>query len=1790
MELSTSLADLQLRNNKNNILNKTNKRDLIFQITDIKSYDESVDVSEFESDDDNSSDDEKNKGKNNYEQNTDKYFMTVFGITLNDIAVSVKIYGFEPYFYVYAPEVKNKDQLDKFIKCLKSNLSKKFQLEPITNYGFIERKKFVGFDPEKDKKTGKFIGNKKHQFICIKFRSKRIMQMCASILTPKDDDGRILNGKRAVEKMCSKRFELNERPKLYESNIDPLLRFLHVRDLQSCGWAMIKCRKYVVNDIEESKNANVQLDITVDWKNINPVKDEANIDKSDISKMIVASFDIEADSSHGDFPIAMKDFKKLAANVYDATVKYVKHKKEELKKQQSNIGGSTMSDQLLKDTMVKIQEYIMMGYSNVANDYNIEYVYSKHGKKPGQQQLKKLSKLIVNLFFMDSQVFQVHFNDVDIPKGTIFKIKYDDEEAEEKYPKKEIRIGYSLVSNVQNNDIGAINEDTNNMKKKQSYCLQPGDMIVKYGSSYKLIHNKHSSKYNFVGELRLFLNIKDKKEGDRQLSLSSYTGQTTIDNILEKLVRKRSLKNGHIESIMNFSTCFEEFNQKRDLIIEEINKTMLRYFPEIEGDRIIQIGTVVQKYGDKDCYLKHIITLNGCSDIEGVVVESYETEREVIVKWCEFINRLDPDIITGYNIFTFDYKFIWERALELNCAEEVSNLLTRMKSEAHLASLETLKLSSAGLGDNVLSYINMPGRISVDLYKVIQRDHKLNSYKLSDVSSNFINGNIETCVYKDMSENDSDSESDSENESDDEGIFTKGNILKTNNIIGLVINNYITIGMNTLNGVEAYDDGKKHKILHIDKKTKTITLDSCVNLDMENHKFQWGLVKDDVGPKDIFRLQKGTNDDRAIVAKYCVMDCELVINIANKLDIITNNIGMANVCSVPLSFIFLRGQGIKIFSLVAKQCRLENTLIPVLDSFDDNGDKDGYEGAVVLKPKPGIYLNEPVAVLDYSSLYPSSMISENLSHDTLVLDPLYLGEAGARRLQKMGLKHEDITYTNYKYVPKGKQWIKIVNENMPSITCRYVQPYEVEEGKIDDKRRGIIPRILQKLLGARKSTRNKIPDEPDEFKKAVLDGLQLAYKVTANSLYGALGAKTSQVYLKDIAASTTATGRKLLEFAKNFVEKNYPGSDTIYGDSVVGDEPLILRKPDGTITIKTIETLSDDWEPYEHFKPFDTYISNRRNKQKSKVNYEVWANDKWNPIIKVIRHKTNKKIYRVNTHSGVVDVSEDHSLLDEKLNKIKPTECVVGKTFLSHTYPMFYDYISDDVDSYHICEDELQLSPMDIPNYVLNLRNKEMKVEFFNRYHDDFAIVNNGGQTYFKFECKIHMAKLYYLLKSLGFYLSIKIVGNENGSYLYYFDTQKKCNDFNKNEEPNMLKNMVELRNSEEEYVYDLETQDGIFHCGVGEIQVKNTDSVFMSFKQFILKKHGNKLSDVELLSWTIKYGMEAGDRAKKLLKRPHDLEYEKTFFPFILLSKKRYVGNKYEKNPLKFKQTSMGIVLKRRDNAPIVKYIYGGIIDRIINVRNIDESIRFLKKTLQELLDGKFSIDNLIITKTLKGYYKVPDQIAHKVLADRMGNRDAGNKPQSNDRIPFVYIESNKKEKLQGNKIENPKYIIDNNLPIDYAFYITNQILKPVSQIYALILEKLDGYNKPVDYYVKYRHKLEKKQPDKVKLNKKIQDERMKDIKNILFIDALRQCENNKNNTMELTQWFSISKVEHNNDDNNNDDDCSSNDNDDNNDCLIGKGTKSKLGYQNDEEDEENQGYNSEDYYSDYEDTYIEF
>lgn len=845
-----------------------------------------------------------------------------------------------------------------------------------------------------------------------------------------------------------------------------------------------------------------------------------------------------------------------------------------------------------------------------------------------------------------------------------------------------------------------------------------------------------------------------------------------IDLKINRVYAKRKITNEYIQNIPKLlkpvianivsildkiaSSVNDDDNDEtdNDMTVAEINaeemkisKILDNILIPLEGDKIIQIGTTVHLYGSDNIVYKNIVSLDSCDDIEGCDVISCKTEKELLNKWKDVMNNLNSDIITGYNIFGFDMPYIWDRAKEINIIEDFSIGLGRLITRKN--ALVEQQLSSSAMGDNILRYIDYDGIVLIDLLKVMQRDQKLDSYKLDNVASIFL-----------------------------------------------------------------------------------------------------GDKKNDLKPQEIFSKFKGNSADRCEIAKYCIQDCCLINRLIHKLKIIENNIGMGNVCLVPLNFLFRRGQGIKIFSLIAKQCMEHDTLIPVIKSFRENAmeEEEGYEGAVVLDPKQGIYLNEPIVVFDYGSLYPSSMIARNLSHDCYLMDEKY-------RIEDPNIEYKDVSYDLYE--GKGDKKKKIGEK-----VCTFVQ--------YKDGKKGIIADILDMLLKQRKSTRKKIEyktiidksgkifsgscNENDDsyelldvdtnektvisktdvdsisetyniFEQDVFDALQLAYKITANSLYGQIGARTSSIYLKEIAACTTATGREMIMIAKKFVEEHYE-ADVIYGD----------------------------------------------------------------------------------------------------------------------------------------------------------------------------------------------------------------------------------------------------------------------------------TDSIFCKFP--LKDSEGNIVQGKDALPYAIEIGKKVEKEIAKIMPKPQKLNYEKSLYPFILFSKKRYVGNLYEFDVNKYKQKSMGIVLKRRDNAQIVKKIYGGVIDIILQKQDLGASIEFLKDELSDLVEGKAPITDLVITKNLRASYKDPSKIAHKVLADRIGSRDPGNRPVVNERIPYVYIKTNSTSGLQGDKIENPEFIVENKLVPDYLHYITNQIMKPLLQLYALCLDELPGYEKDDKYWQEIDKNLQIKPiyQDEIKRNNRIDNLKLQMVKALLF------------------------------------------------------------------------------------------
>ena len=789
--------------------------------------------------------------------------------------------------------------------------------------------------------------------------------------------------------------------------------------------------------------------------------------------------------------------------------------------------------------------------------------------------------------------------------------------------------------------------------------------------------------------------------------------------------------------------------------------------PEKMQYPIIQIGVVLVRAGSepqRHCFV-YSDENDVCSDVPGVVIHRAGSEKVLIMEWAAHMIEWSPDIWIGYNIFGFDERYVWKRAELLGCIPDLQGF---SRYEEEQVKLQEKMLSSSALGDNRLYIWNSPGRLQIDLYHYIKRMEALPSYKLDDVTSHFMSGKLKSVKQV------------------GDLLFLKTSVTKD-----VRIGRSIKVLDET--GEPVADKCTVERIGEGEIVVRTSSPLDEVDLKLAT---KWAIVKDDVPPAEIFRLHReGGAAGRAKVADYCVQDCNLVIELFNKLDIFNNSMSMANICSVPVNYIFTRGQGIKIESLIFKECAMRGQVVKVLEAprqasdemSDDEPVEDSYEGAIVFPPKPDFYFDAPVGVCDFASLYPSSIISENISYDTLVWvkdrtpdGKEHFSYGAELKTVEPGVKFTDIEFDILRPDPEDTR------KNPQKIRdglriCRYAQVGETK---------GTLPDILQKLLAARKAKRKQAEKESDPFVKALLDAEQLAYKLTANSLYGQLGSPTFKVRLQALAASTTAYGRKQITFAKEAIYQFYGA-------------------PAG----------------------------------------------------------------------------------------------------------------------------------------------------------------------------------------------------------------RKDC-------------------------------------CA--ELVYGDTDSLFVNFNP--KGPDGARLQGREALVRTIELTEECGKFITAGLKPPHDFEYDKVFWPFIIFSKKRYVGNKYEESPDHFKQNFMGIVLKRRDNAPIVKTIYGGAINILLNERNVAKAAEFVRARLRELVAGTASLGQLTITKSLKSSYADPTRIAHKVLADRIATRDPGNAPASGDRIPYVYI-VNPNAQLQGERIEMPSYVREKGLKPDIPYYIEHQLSNPLAQLFALRVEEIPGF-----------------------------------------------------------------------------------------------------------------------------------
>ncbi|KAF2723727.1 DNA polymerase delta catalytic subunit [Polychaeton citri CBS 116435] len=488
--------------------------------------------------------------------------------------------------------------------------------------------------------------------------------------------------------------------------------------------------------------------------------------------------------------------------------------------------------------------------------------------------------------------------------------------------------------------------------------------------------------------------------------------------------------------------------------------------------------------------------------------------------------------------------------------------------------------------------------------------------------------------------------------------------------------------------------------------------------------------KEDVHHTMITDLYNGTPESRRRLAVYCLKDAYLPQRLMDKLMCLVNYTEMARICGVPFNVLLSRGQQIKFLSQLFRKALDQQLVIPNLrtDSTDEQ-----YEGATVIEPTRGYY-DVPVATLDFASLYPSIIQAHNLCYTTLL---------NKTAVEKLGFKKD----VDYIVTPNGDLFAKA------------------------SVRKGLLSQILEELLTARKAAKRALVLETDPFTKAVLNGRQLALKISANSVYGLTGATVGKLPCLAIASSTTSYGRQMIEKTKEEVEKQY--------------------------------TIANGY---------------------------------------------------------------------------------------SHDAQVIYG----DTDSVMV-----KFGPADLPT--------------------------------------------------------------------------------------------------------------------------------------------------------AMKLGEEAAEFVSSKFIKPIKLEFEKVYFPYLLINKKRYAGLYWTNTEKYDKMDTKGIETVRRDNCRLVQTVIETSLRMLLIDRDVQGAQDYVKDTISELLQNKIDMSNLVITKALSKNDYAAKQ-AHVELAERMRKRDAGSAPALGDRVAYVMIKGATGSKGY-ERSEDPIFVLENNIPIDARFYLDNQLSKPLIRIFEPIL-----------------------------------------------------------------------------------------------------------------------------------------
>lgn len=653
----------------------------------------------------------------------------------------------------------------------------------------------------------------------------------------------------------------------------------------------------------------------------------------------------------------------------------------------------------------------------------------------------------------------------------------------------------------------------------------------------------------------------------------------------------------------------------------------------------------------------------------------------------------------------------------------------------------------------------------------------------------------------------------------------------------------------------------------------------------------------------------------------------------------------------------------------------------------------------------------PVSGLDYSSLYPSLIMAYNLSPEYLIIDKDYKDKIQQKGYNIHNIKFE-YNYENYLGEKNSKDIL--------GWTVRHN-----EENK-ENPMFGLYPTILRDLFKQRAEMKKELFIYKDKkehiekyetnyinnkeykeclFKLKYCDTKQKALKVFMNTFYGEMGNKNSPLFQLPLAGGVTSSGQYNLLLVKKYVESL--DHKVYYGDSVTGNTPIIVRFNKKEIKIMKIKDLC--WNDSYIWKYGEKeYIIPQLNLFKI---IEVYTENGWTKIKKMIRHKTNKKLYRVSTLTSLVEVTEDHSLLNTNKEKITPSECNKNTKLL-------------------------QWENIDLKNFNFEI---------------DYSLKYYLSQDYIYCYDQIKAQHFYLYLKSLGFNI---ILTNDNSIYKLKIIKDKIVNE-------NLIKSIDYLGYSNN-YVYDLETESHHFAAGIGQLVVHNTDSLYISCPDSYYKEtdklyYTNQISKEEyntkLVTITFKAIEDIKIKVNDYLYKNNGtkylkMSYEEVLYPLAFLSKKKYFGIPHETIP-NFKPRDLfirGLEVKKRGVSELLKIICMDLMWKSMDLNNTKTLRELVNDKIKEIFSKKWNLEDFIQSGVWKPEKK---NITLNNFVERMKQE---NKmiPTPGERFNYVIIKrypykydykGRQIELSKADKMEYLDIVQKYNYDIDLKYYFDNQL-----------------------------------------------------------------------------------------------------------------------------------------------------